>query len=480
MKFKKNLGIAALTGICLSLATYLPAQTYTQHKYFVAEPYVQLGHHFKGKDLSIVWLSEDDSNVLFEYRPAAEADWRAVSKIDHHAVNGHAGMHVYTAQMSELPPDSDINYRIKLNGKEIFQATTHSLPAPGNAARFGVFGDVGQGTEGEQKIADLLQRSKLPMVIVTGDIVYPIGTISHYLSNFFPYLNHPGGKAKGSPFMQSSLTVGVPGNHDIAEGGNVDARNLEAFPDSLAYYVLWKQPLNGPIEDKFGSNISKPYGNPLKLDEFFKAAGHSFPRMANFSFDYGDCHFLALDGNSYMDWTDAQLRKWVESDLSSTKARWKFVAFHQPGFSSDFAHREEQRMRRLSDIFERNGVDVVFSGHSHSYQRSYPIHFKAIDKNAEDRQAQLGAVYGTFKIDKRFDGEKNKKPDGIIYIVSGAGGARLSSPELESEPGHWLPFTKSFRCKEHSITVCQVDGKSFSLQQINSDGDVIDQFQIQK
>ena len=57
--------------------------------------------------------------------------------------------------------------------------------------------------------------------------------------------------------------------------------------------------------------------------------------MANFSFDYGNAHWVVLDSNPYADWTDSALREWVERDLARAKgATWKFVAFHHPGFNS--------------------------------------------------------------------------------------------------------------------------------------------------
>ncbi len=84
------------------------------------------------------------------------------------------------------------------------------------------------------------------------------------------------------------------------------------------------------------------------------AAGSRYPTMSNYSFDYGNSHWLILDANPYMDWTNQELRDWVRKDLLTAKGQtWKFVCFHQPGFSIDKAHSREQRMRLLSDIISR-------------------------------------------------------------------------------------------------------------------------------
>lgn len=482
MKFNFRSYLICSQLIALSIFLTTPAQSVTQPKaYFEVTPYMQLGSHFKGNSLGVSWLSKEleSSDLSFEYKALGGQEWRHPDKIEKRTVNGHKELNLFSVEMLNLPPDTTIVYRVSKGKNEIFKASTQSPPSPGKAVSFAVFGDIGQGTEGESKIAGLLKQKSPPMALVVGDIVYPTGSINHYLKNFFPYLNADNARVKGSNVMQSMVTVGIAGNHDLTTGGGLDARDLNLIPDSMAYFVLFKQPLNGPNNDGT-SFLAQPRGDKDKIADFLKAAGESYPRMTNFSFDYGSCHFLVLDGNAYMDWTDPLLRNWVENDLKNSKASWKLVAFHQPGFNSDWAHREEQRMRHLCDIFERTGVAVCFSGHSHSFQRSYPIHFKEVSAPPNDREAEAGYVYGTFKIDKSFDGDKNTKPDGVIYVISGAAGAHLTRPEMESEPGQWLPFTKTFSSRHHSISLCQADEKSFSLQQVAEDGSILDHFTINK
>ena len=41
--------------------------------------------------------------------------------------------------------------------------------------------------------------------------------------------------------------------------------------------------------------------------------------MSNYSFDYANSHWLVLDANPYMNWTDQSLRNWVADDLAKTK-----------------------------------------------------------------------------------------------------------------------------------------------------------------
>ena len=85
-----------------------------------------------------------------------------------------------------------------------------------------------------------------------------------------------------------------------------------------------------------------------------------------YTFKKGDARFFALDSN-YMD--QPQL-KWLEEQLSRSNDRWKIAFFHHPLYSSGARHGSEVDLRtRLEPLFIKYGVDVVFAGHEHFYER---------------------------------------------------------------------------------------------------------------
>ena len=139
--------------------------------------------------------------------------------------------------------------------------------------------------------------------------------------------------------------------------------------------------------------------------------------MANFSLDYGNAHWTVLDANATVDWTDRELQEWVASDLAAAKgATWRFVSFHQPGFNSSKTHFNEQYMRTLSPIFEEGKVDVVFNGHVHNYQRSYPLRFAPAPRDSgasvsdkDGKTTKTRHVDGKFTLDKSFDGMPTRR-----------------------------------------------------------------------
>jgi hypothetical protein len=217
------------------------------------------------------------------------------------------------------------------------------------------------------------------------------------------------------------------------------------------------------------------------VEDFISKAGKSYPAGANFSFDWGDSHWLVLDGNAYVNWQDNEWRNWVRDNLAASKKLWKFAVIHQPGFSSDPNHGEEQHMRLLCDLFEQGGVDIVFSGHSNSYQRSCPLHFALSASQDSDRESKLGFVYGKFKLDRNFDGENKNHPDGVIYIVSGGGGAEPHAERrIQDDMTRWQPFTKKFFCESDSFTFMDVNGKKLVLKQVSENGTIVDSIKITK
>jgi hypothetical protein len=486
----------------LLAATLLLSQASPDAGPFLEKPYLQLGDLAKlseSESLVLLWhTAAVPASWAVEVRTPKDKTWRAVEAPSRQSVSAPAGEpavagkngakkdapappaieehFVYRARLTHLVPGEEFQYRVLKGGKPVFDATGHTRKAAGQPFRFALFGDSGQGTPAENAIAYQAYLAKPDFVFIPGDIVYGSGRISEYRTRFFPSYNADEPSASnGAPLLRSVPFIAAPGNHDT------DLANYRRFPDALAYFLYWDQPLNGPqpaadsvkaVHQLTGSTDAQPI--------FLEGARPRYPRMANFSFDYGNSHWTVLDANTYMDWNNSALRDWLTRDLTAAQsATWRIVAFHQPGFNSSKEHFGEQQMRVLSPIFEANHVDIVFSGHVHNYQRSFPLTFKPALQPDGSMPAAQGTVAGDWKLDKEFGGATSK-PDGIIYIVSGAGGAELYNPEQQGDPASWQGFTDKFISQVHSLSVVDIEGRTLRLKQISKTGDVVDSFRIAK
>jgi uncharacterized repeat protein (TIGR01451 family) len=113
------------------------------------------------------------------------------------------------------------------------------------------------------------------------------------------------------------------------------------------------------------------------------------------------------------------LRDWLINDLDSSAQPWKIVVFHQPAFSSGNSTLRNSQMRAIAKFLEDHGVNMVFNGHEHNYQRTNPLR-----ANSNVAGAPVATGNPAVSIDTAFDGIKQTVPDGVLYLVEGAGGDR--------------------------------------------------------
>lgn len=487
----------------LLTAALLLSQTPPGETTFLVKPYLQLGDAPKlsnPESLVLLWQTTNDpAPWSVEVRGSKDPKWRVAGQTESTRVSAPAGQPaiagqngakkdvpaspaieahlVYRTHLTGLAPGQDFQYRVLKAGKPVFEASARARKSAAQPFRFVLFGDCGQGTPAENAVAYQAYLAKPDFLFIPGDIVYGSGRISEYRKQFFPnYSNSEPSAANGAPLLQSVPFIAAPGNHDTA------LNNYSRFPDALAYYLYWDQPLNGPEPAKDAVKAQHVLtGSTDAQPIFLEAAKPRYPRMANFSFDYGNSHWTVIDANTYMDWSNPSLLEWLNKDLAAAQgATWRFVAFHQPGFNSSVEHFSEQQMRPLSPVFEAQHVDIVFSGHVHNYQRSFPMTFAPKPQPDGKPSGPKGEVAGDWTLDQTFGDGATARPKGVIYIVSGAGGASLYNPEQQGNPASWQAFTNKFISQVHSMSVVDIDGKTFHLKQISDTGEEVDAFRILK
>ncbi len=325
------------------------------------------------------------------------------------------------------------------------------------------------------------------IILNTGDNIYNQGSEDNYRDFFFPVLNsNTDSNETGAPILRSTLFFVVDGNHDLGSTGvnaNLLADNSAPLfsgnnggGDALAFFNNLYYPLNGPVGYdiqntwNFNTDIqngmvftynSNNYPSPAAISAFRSSTTVNtgggikaqVDHMSNYSFDYGNTHFLYLDANPHLFNGNLPggsvsttpppppftayppgLLQWVVNDLDSTKQTWKVVVYHQPSFSSGDATELNHQMRAIAKVLEDHGVNVVFNGHEHNYQRTLPIRANANTPNAPYVTSGGPAVYA----DTRFNGTTQTVPNGVLYIVEGAGGNRDFDGDLNPPRGSGL------------------------------------------
>ena len=245
----------------------------------------------------------------------------------------------HTVQLTGLTPGTKYFYQLKTNGGTVLAASSsvyfHTFRTPVDPAdlHFTVVGDWGSGSSATTNVANNQTAADPPLIVTTGDNAYENGTLSDWDNNALVAAYENG-------ILRRAVFMPALGNHDL---NDVGASN---WADSVEI-KMFALPRNAPVgqEERY------------------------------FSFDHGDAHFIVLDSNPPA--VNATQTNWLEADLAATSRKWIFVFLHHTPYScaTGFAALGSSLNVRSTwgPLFEEYGVDIVFDGHDHSYERSIAV-----------------------------------------------------------------------------------------------------------
>ena len=341
-----------------------------------------------------------------------------------------------------------------------FTFTTPPVSGTGTPTRVWVLGDAGTASGNQIAVRDAFYNWTAPrtpnLVLQLGDNAYNSGLDTEYQNAVFDMY---GAMLPKTPFW-SCL-----GNHETAQATD--------FVDTYPFFNIYTFPAAGECGGV--PSASKHY----------------------YSFDYGNIHFICLDSMTASRAVDdpatpginedGPMATWLRSDLASTTATWIVCFFHHPPYtkgSHDSDNPNEppgpapgaltEMRQNFLPILEAGGVDLVLSGHSHCYERSYLLdgHYgtsgtitPAMKKNAGDgRPAGNGAYI------KPLTGPRDHF--GAVYSVAGSAG-QVGGGTLD-HPAHFISLANL------GSLVLDVNGTTLTGTFVRETGVVQDTFAIIK
>ncbi len=343
--------------------------------------------------MTIVWRTDAATNSVVDY--GFDANYTGGTITDNNAVTEHE------ITIPGLQPNQTYSYRIRSGGVILSAGNTFRAP-PNNAQpfRFAVVGDFGYLQPATAQVANKVAESNPDLFLTVGDNLYGSpGTTGTGQPGFYdPYWFTP-----YAATMRRAPTFPTLGNHDIETA------------NGLWYLRYFRLPTNGPAGE-----VERDY-----------------------SFDYGDAHFAVVDANPFVQTVDptgqrqAAIKAWLTNDLASTTKRWKFVFWHQPAYSSSgtvSVHPPEVVLQNeLGPICAQGGVQAVFMGHNHFYERINPI-------------------------------------GGVNYFITGTGGRSLYFPDLRA------PYSAFVDASSYGFTQVDIAGGKMTLRQVDIAGNQVDSF----
>ena len=282
----------------------------------------------------------------------------------------------------------------------------------------------------------------------------------------------------GSTFTNLWLMLG---DNAYEQGLDHDyqAAVFDMYPEMLRQSVLWPTLGNHDGAAADSASQSGPYYNMFSLPKNAEAGGVASGTEAYYSFDYGDIHFVCLESFETSRAAGSAMMTWLEADLAATSQKWVIAYWHHPPYSKGSHNSdvdiESRDMRQVAlPLLEAAGVDLVLSGHSHSYERSYLIdgHYglSSTFTSAMQKDGGSGRTDGSGAYEKPTAGQGPH--EGAVYAVAGSSG-KISGGTL-NHPAMYISLNVL------GSMVLDVNGDRLDAKFLSNAGAILDYFSIVK
>ena len=272
---------------------------------------------------------------------------------------------------------------------------------------FLAFGDSGSGSEEQLELAAQMEKFDPDFVVHTGDLI------------------------------------------ETGLDASADAQYFDPYKNMIAKYPFYVALGN----HEYGKDYNKPEGKRFLKENYIPF--HTMPYTGlpsyYYYFDDGNARFFVLDTNYFYGakWaqplgTNSKQYKWLERYLAKTDKKWKFVVMHEPLYSTGARGGIEAQKAVLEPLLEKYGVDMVFQGHDHDYERTKPLKGGVADDQ-----------------------------EGIIYITLGGGGSPLYFQRNNDD------WSEKFLPVYH-FAYLEVKESNLIMTVYDKDAKVIDTLEIQK
>jgi hypothetical protein len=302
-----------------------------------------------------------------------------------------------------------------------------------------------------------------------------------------------GDSGTASPFAEAvrdgyaTFAEGVPPDFWLLLGDNAypsgtdaqyQAALFEMYPQTLRSSGLWPSIGNHDAASSDSPTQSGPYFAAFSLPRSGEAGGEPSGTEAWYAFDAGQLHVVVLDTADSSLAAGSAMLEWLDADLAANHRPWTLAAFHHPPYTkgshdsddpADSGGRMGAVRANVLPILEGHGVDLVLSGHSHGYERSFLIDGHYGSSDTFEGSMRLDGGDG----DPDGDGAylKSAGPHGgTVYVVAGASGSLAGT--IEPHPAMAVGL------EELGSLAIDVEDNRLDLYFVRTDGTVGDHLRL--
>lgn len=355
--------------------------------------------------------------------------------------------------LNGLSPNTKYYYEISNSAAVLITGADdvyfQTSPVTGNTDpyTFWVLGDCGTGNNNQRAVRNAyynyIGNNHTDGILLLGDNAYDDGLDEEYQLALFENMY----EAK----LKNTITWACLGNHDGHSANSSDQTG--------PYYDIFSFPVNG------------------------ESGGLSSGTEAYYSFDYGNVHFISLESYETDRSVGGAMYNWCKSDLQNTTQKWIVAFWHHPAYSkgshdSDTESNLIQMRQNFMPLLDSNGVDLVLSGHSHSYERSYFLNGHYGSSASFDSTAHTFGANGYGDGRQSGNGAYEKEytnptgHNGMVYVTAGSSG-KTSNGDLNHQAMY-------YSVSELGSCVLEVQGDQMDLKFLRNTEVVEDYFTIIK
>ena len=473
-----------------------------------------------------------DTRAIVKWRGDAEklCLGQDIDKLDREVqATTTAGNHK-EALITDLAPDTKYYYSIggavKAPVDQYFTTSPKSgrVPRDGNT-RIWIVGDSGSGTDEDSGNAGKAKAvyngmlnyvakhngESIDMFLMLGDNAYLNGSDTNYQQAVFSLYEN---------LLKNVAMWSTIGNHEMGTA-HIDYCNIKdrtGTPLAPCGTVVRDDPGVSSSSDPntWINGANKAHGTMPYLDIY------SFPSKGEvggvpsgteqyYSFNQGNVHVVSLDSQLSARDKDqrAVMRQWLINDLSANTLDWTIVIFHHPPYTRGANHDSDDTENNIVDrpiwdmrnefvpVFDEYGVDLVYSGHAHSYERSYYLHNHTGTSDTYSHQKYAELVKGNPNKPASGQGSESYAQlsptsggvdNRVVYTVNGSsgktdagGGSITTAEEWLQHPAHIQQAASTATPKRHGLPVIgsvivDASRKALKAHFIDANGDVLDHF----
>ncbi|WP_066319944.1 phosphodiester glycosidase family protein [Bacillus sp. FJAT-29814] len=222
-----------------------------------------------------------------------------------------------------------------------------------------------------------------------------------------------------------------------------DASKFKQWDDALSTLSTYDRIRSTDLVATLGNHEYMGDANAQAAKAIFNSPGNGpdLDKGGTYSVDYNNIHISVLGFTSDNKVFEQQL-EWLKQDVKQSDKPWKILVTHKPPYFTNPFGGNEIMKEKLVPVVDELGIDIVFSGHDHSYGRTKKL------KNGVD------------------------DPNGTVYIVSGTTGLKHYDAVADEkfEYVNMDNIAVSLRAK--------VDKDQITIKTVTSEGEVIDEFTV--